>query len=400
MTTTDGSSVGIERSQGRALGLVGTMALVVLIRAIILAVGITSIEVAPPGLEPHENYERPWVAWDARHYHEIAVHGYSPDTVGRPYREHTTFNLIAYFPLVPMVARGMALLMPVWVGLVTFSNLCSLIAFAFTYDWARRMTNSRLAMICVLLIAVFPGAVAFAAGQSDGPFFLMTSMTLWLLQQRNFYFAAVVAAFATFTRPTGVAVAMVIPLYAWPLMKSIPFSRRAMHFIALGAISGSGLLLYEAFLWHRYQSPTAYFDAQKLWKQLDTTRVTDDESQGVKRYSFEFFKERLLRPQTWNRGLAVLLLIITVVGLIRPGPIPRVIFLIPLIILLMTCVPDKGLRVSSLPRYESAAAPLFLLVGLWLANQKRFSLLMILLVAQLAVQIYYAWLFPREIWVG
>jgi hypothetical protein len=133
---------------------------------------------------------------------------------------------------------------------------------------------------------------------------------------------------------------------------------------------------------------------------MDNTRVQQEESQGVRRYSFEFFKERLLRPQTWNRGMAALLLIVTVAGLIRPGPMPRVILLIPLVILLMTCVPDKGLRISSLPRYESAATPLFLLVALWFGKPQRFNWLMLLVMVQLGVQMYYAWLFPREIWVG
>jgi hypothetical protein len=385
---------------GYLKGIAGTLLLVALIRAIILAIGITSIEVAPPGLEPHFNYEHPWIAWDARHYHEIALNGYSPDTIGRPYRDHTTYNLIAYFPLVPMSSRALGVLLPLGVAMVTISNVCAMIGFAFVYLWAQRIAGSRIAAICTLLMAVFPGAVSFAAGMSEGPFFMLTAMTLWLLQTRQFYLAAMAAGVATFSRPTGVAVAMVVPLYAWTCLGHLTFSRRAATFVALGIISVSGLLAYEAFLWHRYKSPTAYFDAQQLWKRMDNSRVEDESAHGIKRYSLEFFQDRLIRPQTWNRGIALLLLIVIVAGFIRPKGIPRLVFLIPLVILLMTTIPDRGLRVSSLPRYESAAAPVFLLVAIWFAAPRRFNFLLALLILQLGVQMYYAWLFPREIWVG
>jgi hypothetical protein len=75
-------------------------------------------------------------------------------------------------------------------------------------------------------------------------------------------------------------------------------------------------------------------------------------------------------------------------------------FLLPLVIFLMTSLPGGGLRISSVPRYESVAAPLFLLVALWLSPQRCTRALVALLLLQLAVQLYYAALFSREIWVG
>jgi hypothetical protein len=53
-----------------------------------------------------------------------------------------------------------------------------------------------------------------------------------------------------------------------------------------------------------------------------------------------------------------------------------------------------------LPRYESGAVPLFLLPAIWLSGKRRAPILIGVLLFQLAIQLYYAFLFPREIWVG
>ncbi|HEY7088077.1 MAG TPA: glycosyltransferase family 39 protein, partial [Tepidisphaeraceae bacterium] len=327
--------------------------------------------------------------------------GYAPDRAGAPYRATgNTFDLIAYFPLVPLVSRAMSRIMPLDVAMVVFSNLCSLIGFGFLFDWARRLVDARTATICVLITATFPGAVAIAAGMTEGPFLMLVAMALWLLQRKRFYGAAVAAGIATATRPTGVALAMVVVLYAWTQLASEPLARRMMNVLVLGLISFSGTIAYEAFLWHRYETPTAYSQAQSAWTSGDDVRMARDTAGGVKRYSWEFFRSRLLRPQGLNRLIGLAVLVVTVAGLLKPVRIPRVYFLLPLVIVVMTCLPGRGLRISSLPRYESGAVPLFLLMAIWLRAQPRRALLVGLLLLQMGIQIYYAILFPREIWVG
>jgi hypothetical protein len=373
---------------------------VLAIRVCILCVGFFSARAAPVGAEPLFNHEHPWMAWDAAHYYIIAEHGY-PLNRDNPYDpERRIFSQIAYFPLVPLIGRAMSLVMPLGVALVFFSNVCSIVGFIFMYAWAQRITTARAAGMSLLVTATFPGAVAFAAGMTEGPFFMLVALGLWLLQRRNFFAAAVVAGIASATRPTGVALSVTVAIYAWTCMGDLPLPRRLARFAALGAISISGLLAYEAFLWHRFGTPMAYFQSQQFWTHMDQARMQHEQSTGMTRYSWEFFKDRLTRPQAWNRGLALVILIVTAMGFIRPMGIPRVVFLLPLVILLITSVPGHGLRVSSLPRYESGAVPLFLLPAIWLSGKRRAPILIGVLLFQLAIQLYYAFLFPREIWVG
>ena len=103
-------------------GFAGAMLIVVSLRICIMGIGLFSVYSAPEGAQPRFNYEHPWLAWDARNVYEVALHGYSPDRQGKPYREWSTFSLIAYFPLVPLVSRAMSSIMPLDVALVALNQ--------------------------------------------------------------------------------------------------------------------------------------------------------------------------------------------------------------------------------------------------------------------------------------
>lgn len=384
---------------GRTPGFVSAILVVIAIRACVLGMGIASLQLASSDSVPQFNFENPWMAWDAHHYHEIALNGYSPDRIGVPFLDGTTFHNVAYFPVIPLAGRALSHIMPLSLAMVLFSNLCSLVGFIFLFLLVRDLANTRTAIISMLLAATFPGAVAFCAGMTEGPFFMLVAISLWLAVRKQFYPAAIVAGIATATRPTGIALAMVVVLSAWFAMSHFPLKKRILHFLAIGVVSVSGLLAYESFLWHRYDSPKTYFEAQQHWGELDTERVTTQATQE-KRYSWEFIKARIFSPVAWNRGLALLTLLVAIAGFIRPMGIPRILFLLPLTIFLMTYLPGNGLRVTSVPRYQSAAIPLFMIGALWFSRRRWEPVLACILIAQFVLQMHYAYLFTREIWVG
>jgi hypothetical protein len=380
----------------------GVILLVLLIRVAVFCTGLAALHVAPSATDPKYFANHPWMAFDARAYHEIATHGYSPDRQGIPYYDGSTFTLIAYFPVVPLVARTVCSIIPVSVDVVllSFSNLCSLIGFCFLYSWARRIAGIRNAALATLVVATFPGAVSFAAGMTEGPFLMLAAIALWLVQRNRFWTAALVAGIATATRPTGIALAMTVVFYAWWQQAELPLARRMTNFALLSIISFSGIVWYETFLWHRYHTPAAYFQAQTHWTELDHRREASVRASHIDPHSWQYVRDSLLHPQVWNRAIACLILLLTLIGLVKKTAIPRLVFLFPLVVFVMTSLPGNGLRVSSVPRYETAATPLFLLVALWISPPRRKPFMIALLLLQLAVQLYYATLFPRQIWVG
>lgn len=386
-------------ANGRGL-FIATILVAIALRVVVFGVGLLSLRHSGPAGAPQFNYEHPWMAFDAAHYYEIGAHGYPATREGTLYRGGSTFSLIGFFPMVPLLGRALSSIMPLDLAMLLLSNVCSIIGFAFLFDWARRLVGARTAAICVLLAATFPGAVSFAAGMTEGPFFMLVAIVLWLLENESFAWAALLAAVATATRPTGVALAILPPMYSWYRQRNTPLSRRLTYAALLGAISLGGIISYEAFLWHRFHSPMAYFQAESRWSELNTQRLQGQAANHVDRHSLKFLLQSLTRPQAWNRGIALLLLFVTLIGLCWQRLVPRRMFLLPLAIFLMTCLPAGGLRISSITRYEAVAAPLFLMAAMWLSPLRRTRALVALLALQLVVQLYYAALFPREIWVG
>ena len=72
---------------------------------------------------------------------------------------------------------------------------------------------------------------------------------------------------------------------------------------------------------------------------------------------------------------------------------------LPLIIFMMAYLPNAGLRASSIFRYESAGVPLFMVLAVWLSIPTRKPLLISLMAFSLLVQVYYAFLYSRGLWI-
>jgi len=382
---------------GESYGLVPSMGWTMGLRALIFMIGVLSVWTAAGRIDLDVASGHPWLAWDGAHYYNILRWGYTPR------REDYYFYLIAFFPLFPAMAKPLTMFMSPATALVVVANACSVVGFGFFYAWLKSITNARTAFIATLVMATYPGAVFFSAALTEGPFFMFVAITLWLLQKDRFYYAALVSALATITRPTGVALAMTVTFYTLVRSTPLPIWRRLSFTAMVGVISISGAIGYQAFLWHRYKAFDAYFQAQAYWEradaemqqQMQTTHV------GPERYSPQFFMDRLHRPQGWNRIIALAIVGVMLVGFWKPGPMPRSFLVLPLVIFLMTAIPNHGLRLSSVVRYETAGVPIFALLAIWLAvNERRRPVLMTLLGLQLAVQVYYAVLFSRGVWVG
>ena len=397
-TATMSNSLPLETtSEDRAAGTSSfgaAIACTIAVRALIFSLGVLAVYTAQDRMNADNATGHPWVAWDGNHYVTLSELGYAPSM------DHPRFSLIAFFPALPLAARTLTWFMHSTTALVVIANLCTVIGFGFLYSWAKQLAGQRIAMLGVLVLLTFPGSVFFSAGLTEGPFFMLSAITMWALSRGKYWPAALAAAIATATRPTGVALALLVPLHYFIYHPDLPFFRRAAMFVVLGFFSALGGMMYQTFIWQRYKAPDAYFQAQHEWEVADKEKVSAEASEGITRYSVKFFLDRAGRPQAWNRILGLALVVIIAVGLFKPGPIPRIFFLVPLFIFLMTYLPNNGLRASSIIRYETAGIPIFLLVAYWLTNIERRSVLMVVLGAQLLVQCFYAIQFSRGYWVG
>jgi hypothetical protein len=429
-----------SRDADAPYSLLLTLACVVMIRVVVFAAGILSIDYAGP--DDLERYASgaPWIAFDAQWYLSISQQGYpGPGDATDAYPPPD----IAFFPLLPLAARALSPFLSAGPALLIIANVCTLIGLGFFYEWSKRLTSARTAFWACLLLATFPTAAFFGAGVTEGPFMMCSAIALFLLQRQWHYSAALVAMAASLLRPTSVALAMVVVLWVWvrhlmlvhPELFARPagawrdwltrarwarlggdlrqvalatLSPKALGRLALiGAISTAGIAAYQCYLWQKYDDFGVYFKVQTYWEPggLRTEEARRIEQINEMKKAAEvrdlgYYARKAMTPQAWNRGLMLLFVGLAIYGLVKQTPIRRELFVMPLVIFLMTYVPGWGTRASSIARYETAAVMCFLLMAMILLTWKRPALLAAVVAGQLGLQVYYAFLFSRGVWIG
>lgn len=343
----------------------------------------------------------PMIRWDAGHYLGILEAGYPPQI------DDTT----AFFPLYPLLARPLTYLFSPGVALVVFSHLAATGAVVLFYLWCSRVAGEAAGVRAVLLLSTFPTAMFLSTGYSEGLFLLLVALALWFVQGRRWWPAALACALATATRPTGLALAAVICLSAWVADRGGPLRQRLVRLAGLGVLSVSGLIAFRVYLWDHYGRIDAWEAAQIYWSRpavqdplykLVSLRPIVGPALRPIRHVLRGEFHRLLEPRTWNMAINVAVLVVAGIGLARPGPLPRLSFLLPIFVFLMAYLPDPflGTRLVGIARYQLVALPCFaLLAGAGWTGWRRLVLAALLL-AGLLLQVQYMRLFCNWVLVS
>lgn len=423
-----------KSSPGASAVVVGTLILLA-IRLMVLGVGFVSAMTAKPS-DINYTYAsgKPWMAYDAAWYRRIMLDGY-------PFMgaNHIVPPHIAYFPLLPAVAHLLVGLTGPDLALLIVSNLCGLAAFVVLYFWARTLVEPAVAFLMLLLLACYPAAVFLCPGYTEGPFLLVAACALMFLAKNKLPAAAIACCAASLLRPTAIALIATVFLWALVYRRGISFNRRFMFAVLLGLVAAEGGLAYESFLWGRYGKWNAYFDAQAHWvEHMDAKGALDVRSddpgswlrltapdlyvnpppavwQERRSATTQMIGETMTQhvidkirdipakfttPAAWNYAIALLLGVAILVALIFPGPMPRVLLVLPAVIFFVTVAPEHAMRLSSVTRYETVAPPLFLILAVWMRRWLPRSVIGLVLLAALVIQVYYAVRFSRGLWVG
>lgn len=382
----------------------------------------------------------PTARWDAGHYHAILQNGYPPPLAdGLPAPAHR--DTVAFFPGYSLAARPLAHFMSVDAALVALTHGASFLAAVFLYLWARRRYDGRIAFWCVVLWSVYPPAMFFSTGYADGLLVFLVALALWLLEHERPWAAALTGAFATATRPTGLCLAAIIVLWTALHGRDLPWKRRQpaderppagpaartvarawapwlLRLTAIGLISITGIIAFEVHLWHHYGRPDAFVAIQESWAQqmppdrivrlVTLSPVVPPAFKPIKYTARGLFHlarldlpaaqdqfERLLVPANWNPLFNLTLVVAGIVGLLRPGRIPRVFYLLPILVCLEAYLPDPymGGRMIGIARYQLIALPAFLLLANALARPRLAIVRYALCLGMLALQCIYVAIF-------
>jgi hypothetical protein len=362
----------------------------IIIRSSIFLIGVASVQLLPI-VDLNYASGEPWIAFDSLYYQHLVTQGY-PISHDSP--------IIAYFPLYPFISRLVASFVPAELALLIVSNFCTLVGCIFVYKWARMYASQRIAFFTTLLLMTMPAGIFLSAGLTEGPFMMMAAMCLWLIGRKQLFLAAIVCGFASLTRPTAAALAVVVALAALSEATRLGWFKHLLRTGLIGLISISGTVSYQAYLVYEHGRIDAYSAAQDQWdKDSDRAQARQSE-EGVKRYSLQFFLDRAMTPQAWNRGIALVLVSVSLLGFFIRSPLPRYLFALPIIIALMGYLPNDGLRASAIHRYMLAALPTYLMIAYLLSPARRRALEYVTLLMCFSLQAYYATLYSRGVWVG
>lgn len=187
--------------------------------------------------------------WDAGWYGSIARDGYFFD----PTRQ----SPVAYFPLYPLVMRGLSFVgINRWVAGTIVSFVAAIGALLLVHRWASKVAPVQ-ATTAFLVLATYPYACyLYGVVYSDALFLLLVVAAFVALESDAPVVAAVLGAFAAACRP--VAPALVVGL----TVRSLERRRRAglpIRFVDfVPGLAGLGLLAYMVFLQQRFGDPLAF----------------------------------------------------------------------------------------------------------------------------------------------
>lgn len=190
------------------------------------------------------NYLYSLANFDGIHYIKIALLGYSQ------YEQ-------AFFPFFPLLIRFLTSFFgnPVITGLL-ISNLSLLIGLVFFYKLLLLIENRTTALWIIAFIICFPTAFYFNGVYTESLYFMLTSISLYLLKKRNLLWSGVFGAFSSLTRFIGVL--LFLPFLSIYSRKSRTHPLKFFLYIASPLL---GLFIYMLYLYKTTGNPLSFFSS-------------------------------------------------------------------------------------------------------------------------------------------
>lgn len=203
--------------------------------------------------------------WDSAWYISIAQHGYPPgQSAGNQLAR------IAFFPLYPMIVRGLSSLgPPVQYTAIAVSLALGAVAALLVWQLSCHLGHPDAADRGTALFCFFPGSLVASMAYSETLMLVGAAGCLLALTRRRWLLAGVAAAVATATRPTAVATCFAC---AWAAALAIRHHREWRALVA-PLLSPVGALAYFSFLAVHTGRFTEWFRAERVaWhERLDLT---------------------------------------------------------------------------------------------------------------------------------
>lgn len=249
-------------------GLIFVIAMWLLSRSVI-AIGMQVIaplvakkppvyDIRPPlgfasGFLPQSGWEL-FSHWDGKWYVQIATLGYS-------YAEDGEHHSVAFYPLFPLLMRGLAAIgIQVEVAGVLINSFAFLAALVLVYFWVEQRYDTAAARWTSAVLAWCPFSLFCTVIYTEGLFLFLTASALRAFERGEYIWAALWGALTTATRGPGVALIPTFLLAAWRE------KRPPLAYVA-GLASAIGIVSFSLYCALKFGDALAFARVQKAWVQ-------------------------------------------------------------------------------------------------------------------------------------
>ena len=206
-----------------------------------------------------------WVSafanFDGIHYLLIAKQGYSQWEQ-------------AFFPLFPLLIRGVFLIVPHYLVAALFVSHVSLLTGLIFFQKLLREWGIKT-MWPIFFLLSFPTAFFFGVVYTEGLFFMLFVLSLYFLHKKNYWLAGLCAGLSSATRLIGIF--LIIPFFFHFLSdykKSLKnFQLLAFSFQPIFIAPFLGLFSYMSYLWITTGDPLFFFNSQPLFGANRSTHL-------------------------------------------------------------------------------------------------------------------------------
>ncbi len=201
--------------------------------------------------------------WDSEWYFRIATEGYRYN--GDP----TIQQNIVFYPLYPMLARGVAAISGLTPAdaLLLVANVAGLSAVVALFKLVREEFGDRIALATIALLSFFPASVLLSAGYTEPLELLLIVLFFLVLKQQRYLSAALLAGLAVADRSTGIVLLPVLLWEMWRNRDRKPFLAVLLPCVLLAT---SGIWLFMIYLWSRFGDPFVFADGQAAFHRGTT----------------------------------------------------------------------------------------------------------------------------------
>jgi len=313
---------------------------------------------------PLSTLAQSWNRWDTYHFVEIASKGYD-----------TTYRT-AFFPLFPLLERGVAVLTrdPFIAGLI-IANGAGLGMLMVFYRLVAEDFDSERAYRAILYLSFFPTAFFFAAAYNESLFLCLALLSFYYMRRGSWWLAGIFGFLASLTRSVGIF--LLLPfVYEYLRQHHFKWSALRLDIVSGLAIPG-GLGAFALYCLIRFHDALAFSHAQGSW-----LRQVHGPWHGLLDSFISIVRHGLLSFDSIHNvidlsaGLLMLLLII--LCFIGPWKFPRTLWaygLYAAIVYFFTLlVPEAGgFPLASLSRLVLELFPAFIVLAA-MGKQRHFNL--------------------------